>query len=73
MYIVAPHNLASDVNGLSGQQKNFSAALIIVIATVAFGIVFLVFLWNKRLKFTVDNRTSELKTANEQLKIHDTM
>ena len=73
VYIVAPHNLASDVNGLIDQQKNFSAALIIVIAAVAFGIAFLVFLWNKRLKFTVDKRTSELKTANEQLKVHDTM
>nr|MBA3285521.1 sensor histidine kinase [Nitrosopumilus sp.] len=73
VYIVAPHNLASDVNGLIDQQKNFSAALIVVIAAVAFGIAFLVFLWNKRLKSTVDKRTSELKTANEQLKVHDTM
>jgi signal transduction histidine kinase len=73
VYIVAPHNLASDVNGLIDQQKTVSAALIVVIAAVAFGIAFLVFLWNKRLKFTVDKRTSELKAANEQLKVHDTM
>ncbi len=73
VYIVAPHNLASDVNGLIDQQKNFSAALIVVIASIAFGIAFLVFLWNKGLKFTVDKRTSELKTANEQLKVHDMM
>lgn len=73
VYIVAPHNLASDVNVLIDQQKIFSTALIIVIVAVAFGIAFLVFLWNKRLKFTVDKRTSELKTANEKLKVHDTM
>jgi signal transduction histidine kinase len=33
----------------------------------------LVFLWNKRLKATVDKRTAELKSANEQLKVHDKM
>jgi signal transduction histidine kinase len=32
-----------------------------------------VILWNKRLKLIVDKRTSELKTANEQLKVHDKM
>lgn len=32
-----------------------------------------VLLWNKRLKFTVDKRTAELKAANEQLKVHDKM
>ena len=73
LYISAPHNLASDVGLLINQQKNFSTIIVIVIAAVAFGIAFLVFLWNKRLKVTVDKRTAELKTANEQLKIHDKM
>jgi signal transduction histidine kinase len=73
LYIIAPHNLASDVNLLINQQKYVSTIIVIVIAAVAFGIAFLVFLWNKRLKTTVDKRTAELKTANEQLKIHDKM
>lgn len=73
LYISAPHNLASNVGLLINQQKNFSTIIVIVIAAVAFGIAFLVFLWNKRLKVTVDKRTAELKTANEQLKIHDKM
>ena len=72
-YIVAPHNLASDVGELINQQRNFSIIIIIVIAAVAIGIAFLVFLWNKRLKSTVNKRTAELKTANEQLKVHDKM
>ncbi len=73
LYIIAPHNLASNVAGLINQQKNFSTIIIIVIAAVAVGIALLVFLWNKRLKTTVDKRTAELKTANEQLKVHDKM
>jgi signal transduction histidine kinase len=72
-YIVAPHNLASDVGELINQQRNFSIIIVIVIAAVAIGIAFLVFLWNKRLKSTVNKRTAELKTANEQLKVHDKM
>ncbi len=73
LYVIAPHNLASDVGGLINQQKNFSVIIIIVIAAVAIGSAFLVLLWNKRLKFTVDKRTAELKAANEQLKVHDKM
>jgi signal transduction histidine kinase len=73
LYIIAPHNLASDVNILINQQKDISTIIIIAIASVAIGIALLVFLWNKRLMSTVDKRTAELKTANEQLKIHDKM
>ncbi|HEY5631397.1 MAG TPA: sensor histidine kinase [Nitrososphaeraceae archaeon] len=73
LYIIAPHNLTSDVGLLINQQKYVSTIIVIVIAAVAFGIAFLVFLWNKRLKATVDKRTAELKTANEQLKVHDKM
>jgi signal transduction histidine kinase len=73
LYIIAPHNLASDVGLLINQQKYVSTIVVIVIAAVSFCIAFLVFLWNKRLKATVDKRTAELKTANEQLKVHDKM
>ncbi len=73
LYLIAPHNLASDVNILINQQKDISTIIIIAIASVAIGIALLVFLWNKRLISTVDKRTAELKTANERLKIHDKM
>ena len=73
LFISAPHNLASDVNALIDQQKNFSIFIVVVIGIIAFGIAFLVLLWNRRLENTVNMRTSELKSANEQLKVHDKM
>jgi signal transduction histidine kinase len=86
-YIIAPHNLASDVKILADQQKNFSTFIMAIIGVVGFGIAFLVLIWNKRLGSTVNARTAELKGANdsltesnrllaganEQLKVHDKM
>ena len=85
LYVIAPHNLASNVDVLITQQKNF--IILIAIAAVAFGIAFLLFLWNKRLEIIVNTRTADLKrtkdsleelnnqlsAANEQLKVHDKM
>ena len=73
LFISAPHNLASNVNALIDQQKNFSILIAIVIGIIAFGIAFLVLLWNRKLENTVNIRTSELKSANEQLKVHGRM
>jgi signal transduction histidine kinase len=87
LYVIAPHNLASNVDVLITQQKNFSIFIVIAIAAVAFGIAFLLFMWNKRLEITVNTRTADLKrttdsleelnnqlsAANEQLKVHDKM
>jgi signal transduction histidine kinase len=44
-----------------------------MIGLVAFGIALLVLLWNKRLESTVNTRTAELRSANEQLKVHAKM
>ena len=52
LYIIAPYNLASNVGGLINQQKYVSTIIVIVIAAVALGIAFLVFLWNKKLEIT---------------------
>ncbi|MFL6407155.1 MAG: ATP-binding protein [Nitrososphaeraceae archaeon] len=87
LYVIAPHNLASNVDVLITQQKNFSIFIVIAIAAVAFGIAFLLFMWNKRLEITVNTRTADLKrttdsleelnnqlsAANEQLKVYDKM
>ncbi len=73
LYISAPHNLASDVGNLVDQQKNFSMFIVIMIGLLAFGIALLVLLWNKRLESTVNTRTAELRSANEQLKVHAKM
>lgn len=87
LFIGSPHILASDVNFLINQQKNFSTLMVIIIGAIAVGIAFLVLSWNKRLEAAVNIRTVELKRANDsltesnkllakandQLKVHDKM
>ena len=79
-FISSPHNFASNVSDAIDQQKNFSIFIVIIIASVAIGISFLVLTWNRRLETIVTTRTAELKKANkklvsvyEQLKVHDKM
>jgi signal transduction histidine kinase len=85
VYIVTPHNLASNVGIAIDQLKNFGIFMIIIIGSVAFGIAFLVLGWNRRLETIVNARTEELmktnalltnsnkqlEVANEQLKYQD--
>ena len=73
LYIVSPHAYASDVAGLIDQQKNFSVILIVMTAVAAIGVISVILIWNKRLEQTVNTKTAELRTANEQLKNHDKM
>ena len=79
-FISIPHNFASNVGSAIDQQKNFSIFIVIIIASLAIGISFLVLTWNRRLETIVNTRTAELKKANkklvsayEQLKVHDKM
>jgi signal transduction histidine kinase len=79
-FINAPHNFASNVSDAIDQVKNFSIFIVIIIASLAIGISFLVLTWNRRLETIVNTRTAELKKANkklvsayEQLKVHDKM
>ena len=79
-FISIPHNFASNVGSAIDQQKNFSIFIVIIIASLAIGISFLVLTWNRRLEIIVNTRTAELKKANkklvsayEQLKVHDKM
>ncbi len=67
LYIIAPHEIATDVSNLAGQQKNFSAFMITIIGVVAFAIAFLVLSWNKRLKMIINTRTEELRRTNDYL------
>jgi signal transduction histidine kinase len=73
VFIISPHLLTSNVSSLIDQQKNLSIIIVVVISVLALGIAFLVIIWNKRLKNTVNANTAELKEANEQLKAHDKM
>ncbi len=66
-YILAPHNLASNVGSLVNQQKNFSIFIMTIIAVVAFAVAFYVPSWNKRLKKIINSRTEELRRSNDSL------
>jgi signal transduction histidine kinase len=73
LYIVTPHAYASDVAGLIDQQKISSVILIVITAAGAIGVISIILIWNKRLEQTVNTKTTELRMANEQLKIQDKM
>jgi signal transduction histidine kinase len=73
LYIIAKHNLTTDVTALINQQRYFTTLIITIIGAVAFIIAFLIFSWNKRLETLVNTRTAQLALANKQLKIHDKM
>jgi signal transduction histidine kinase len=80
LFITAPHNFASNVSAAIDQEKNFSILIVIIIASLAIGISFLVLTWNRRLETIVNTRTAEVKkaneqleTANEQLKVYNKM
>jgi signal transduction histidine kinase len=67
IYVTAPHTLSSDIRDLFNEQSFFSSLSLAVIASVTVGIGFIIVSWNKRLAKTVDERTSELRKANESL------
>jgi signal transduction histidine kinase len=67
LYVSAPHQLADNAGILIAQQRTFNSILIAVIGGIAAGIAFVILVWNRRLTATVDLRTSELKTANQDL------
>jgi signal transduction histidine kinase len=87
LYIISPHNLAGNVNLLIDQQRTLNLLIIVVIGAASIGIALLIIMWNKRLRAIVNEKTSQLKTANEslvasnaeltsaneQLKVHDKM
>ena len=60
LYLIAPHNLASNVAFAVGQQKYLSTIIIIVIGLVSAGGAFLVLTWNRRLENIVNIRTEDL-------------
>jgi signal transduction histidine kinase len=67
LYIVAPHNLAGNVNSLIEQQRNLNLLIIVVIGIASLGIAIIITIWNRRLGAIVNEKTSQLKTANESL------
>jgi hypothetical protein len=66
-YVLAPHNLASNVGSLVDQQRNFSIFIMTIIVAAAFAGSFFVLSWNKRLKIIINSRTEELRRSNDSL------
>lgn len=56
IYVIEPHNFASNVRSLIDQQRTFSFVIMSFIILVASGVIFSIFLWNKRLKSLVDKK-----------------
>ncbi|MDQ3835943.1 MAG: ATP-binding protein, partial [Thermoproteota archaeon] len=73
LYITSPHQLTGSVNLIIDQQRTFNLVIIGSIGALAVGAIFFILTWNKRLEETVNSRTTELRQANERLKIHDSM
>jgi signal transduction histidine kinase len=73
LYITSPHLLTGSVSIAIDQQRYFNLVIIGSIGALAVGIACLILTWNRKLEKTVDAKTSELRQANEQLKIHDRM
>ncbi len=73
LYVLSPHTLTTEVNRLIGEQRNISSIIIAAIGVVAIGIGILIISWNHRLHSAVEEKTKELKRANEQLLNNDKM
>jgi signal transduction histidine kinase len=73
LYVLATHEQAADVALMIAQQRNTGLLLILTTGAVAAGIIAVIFMWNKRLQETVNERTSEVKSAYERLKKQDSI
>jgi signal transduction histidine kinase len=69
LYIMAPHNLAENVENLTNQQKTLGIAIYTVIGSIAMGIAYVFLIWNKKLHTQVEKRTIELHTSNKRLHV----
>jgi signal transduction histidine kinase len=70
--VIAPHSLAADVILLFDQQNIFSTMMVVVFGSLAFGIAFFILLSNRRLSSVINDRTEELRQANNSLEESNT-
>lgn len=69
--LILPHNLASSLDDLVAQQRNFGVVALIIIVASALGIFFVITYWNKGLRKVVYIQTKELQETNKKLTYHD--
>ena len=69
--LIQPHILASSLDELVAQQRNFAIMAMIIIAASALGIFFVITYWNKGLRKVVFIQTKELQETTKKLTYHD--
>ena len=69
--LILPHTLASSLDDLVTQQRNFSILAMLIIVTSALGIFFVITYWNKGLRKVVYIQTKELQETTKKLSYHD--
>lgn len=69
--LILPHTLASSLDDLVTQQRNFAVMAMIIIVASALGIFFVITYWNKGLRKVVYIQTKELQETTKKLTYHD--
>ena len=69
--LILPHTLASSLEDLVVQQKNFAIVAMVIIVLSSIGIFFVITYWNKGLRKVVYIQTKELQETTEKLTYHD--
>ena len=69
--LILPHSLASSLDELVVQQRNFAVAAMLIIVLSALGIFFVITYWNKGLRRVVYIQTKELQETAKKLTYHD--
>lgn len=69
--LILPHTLASSLDDLVVQQRNFAILGMIIIISSAIGIFFVITYWNKGLRKVVYIQTKELQETTKKLTYHD--
>lgn len=69
--LILPHTLASSLDDLVEQQRNFAILAMIIIISSAIGIFFVITYWNKGLRKVVYIQTKELQETTKKLTYHD--
>lgn len=69
--LILPHTLASSLDDLVLQQRNFAIMAMIIIIASAIGIFFVITYWNKGLRKVVYIQTKELQETTKKLTYHD--
>ena len=69
--LILPHTLASSLDDLVTQQRNFAVTAMIIIVVCALGIFFVITYWNKGLRKVLYIQTKELQETTKKLTYHD--